>query len=956
MMTLFAIFLFNMTLINSFQTKVSWSSYLSNKQLIMVATPGKIPLLKSDISKNTNNYKNTRNKSNNYNNKGGNGNNYNYVWEHRIRKAIHRGDWLTAESFVNQLNSTELSSGRNAIYVITETCRRANELTAIVPLLEKIPNDIFICREDDILPMLNDCANKGQMRPAQRVLTFFENKQYITLTAKTYSVMLKGYGAQKNKVMVDNIMTSFLNRGKAARPDVVLLNSAMDAYIECNAPEQAVRLLKLLTSSSSSNDNNGYSDDNSNSNSYSIPQQAGALFTGSGIRPNTRTFNTLLKAFRGAPGGLDRAKSAVSFMRQGLNLALDTVTINTLIDVAVRAGELQEADNLLQQYAYEEDQDNKDDDRQKHNNIYINPNNHRNNRKKGPGVEAYTAVITGYAAQANAKRAFDLLHEMTSRGIYPNTYTITSLMTACVEANDMDRARTLLQLINGRRVNGLEKVRRDNNYKSNVESNDSSEYDDEDEGQCELAALHGVYITILSRLADGSGLAQAFGCLQDMRRMGLEPDTAALNSFIQSLFTAATNTSTSSSKTMTTSSASANAPEIQNYSSDTSSSSTTTTNTSTTSNDGRDVKDRSRIRQALSVLQDMLSWGFQPDQYSYSILFSALGKHGMLHEALKLFRGATARSGGTTLLDEPAINALIGAFVVAPDYTSELMERSQGGITSSSLSGTTGSKMHLVDSSLGKAISLYDELTMRDRKKGITEVFVPTKVTYTILLAALARKLSSISDITGQRIGTIFIDYDDDITGSTHKTTSALKYKQQPSSSSTVTEKKDGTSDDIVMSNDSSSNTAVDSSNDENTHNTNNSMKENSDKLIGSIRSETVDALLLRLFSDMRFEYDIVLDSYVISALNNLFSVAFKPSMQGVISKRTARAIFEDMYLCGWHPSECIPILDMCEMPAPKRAKLLASDMTTPKKSPASYRIFRKHGWNKMSSGWKALF
>ncbi len=925
----------------------------------MVATPDKDTILKPESFKNAQNYKKTYN-----NKKGGNGNNYNNVWEHRIRKAIHRGDWLAAESFVNQLNSTELPSGRNAVYVITETCRRANEFTAIVPLLEKIPDEIFTCREDDILPMLNDCANKGQMRPAQRVLTFFENKQYISLTAKTYSVMLKGYGAQKNKVMVDNIMTSFSNRGNSVRPDVVLLNSAMDAYIECNVPEQAVRLLKLLTSSNKNNNNNNH--EVHTGNSYTVPQQAGAVFIGAGIQPNTRTFNTLLKAFRGAPGGLDRAKSAVLFMEQGLNLAVDTVTINTLIDVAVRAGELQEADELLQKYS------NLDysDTRTRNNNIGRrgrNPNLDYS-PSHGPGVEAYTAIITGYAAQANASRAFDLLHEMTSRGIYPNTYTITSLMTACVEANDMNRARTLLHLINDRRVSGLSSLQPNNND-NDVTDNEHNDYikDEEHEGQSELAALHGVYITILSRLVDGSGLAQAFGCLQDMRRMGLEPDTATLNSFIQSLFTAATNHPTKA--TTTASTASANVPDTEGE--DTTSGTATSTSTTSTSNgpstsstsSSKDVKDRSRILQALSVLQDMLSWGFQPDQYTYSILFSALGKHGMLHEALKLFRAATAKSGDATLLDEPAINALIGAFVVAPDYMSELVEASKGGLANSGLSGSVGSKMHLVDSSFGKAISLYDDLTMRDRDEGIAEVFVPTKVTYTILLAALARKLASISDMTGQRISTIYIDYDDNhVAGNTDKSTSGLKYKHQSSSSSapstTDVEEKSVNNENLMSNDDLSKGSSSSGDGDDigNSSDLENTTIENDKKSITPRESESVDALLLRLFSDMRFEYDIVLDTYVISALNNLFSVAFQPSMQGVISKQTARAIFEDMYLCGWHPSECIPILDMCEMPASKRAKLLASEMTTPRKSPASYRIFRKHGWNKMSSGWKALF
>ena len=220
---------------------ISWSHVVTHKRYaLMVSTSsGKNIIIRSNNHKCTN-YRKTSNQvtNNGNNNNKNNRRGFDNAWEHGVRKAIHRGNWLAAESLIKQLNSTELSSGRNAVYVITETCRKANELAAIVPLLEIIPNNIFMCREDDILPMLNDCADKGQMRPAQRVLQFFENRKYVGLTARTYSVMLKGYGSQRNRVMVDSIIMSILRRGDSVRPDVVLLNSAMDAYIECNAPQQ----------------------------------------------------------------------------------------------------------------------------------------------------------------------------------------------------------------------------------------------------------------------------------------------------------------------------------------------------------------------------------------------------------------------------------------------------------------------------------------------------------------------------------------------------------------------------------------------------------------------------------------------------------------------------------------------------------------------------------------------
>ena len=63
-----------------------------------------------------------------------------------------------------------------------------------------------------------------------------------------------------------------------------------------------------------------------------------------------------------------------------------------------------------------------------------------------PGVEAYTALISGHASLGNVEEAFRILDRMYERNIHPNIFTLTSLMKTCVMREDWGRARELLAM------------------------------------------------------------------------------------------------------------------------------------------------------------------------------------------------------------------------------------------------------------------------------------------------------------------------------------------------------------------------------------------------------------------------------------------------------------------------------------------------------------------------------
>ena len=70
-------------------------------------------------------------------------------WEKNTRKAIVSKSWTDASTLAQSLESTILPSGRNAVYVISETCRRSKNMTAVVPLLRLIPKQALIFTEGE---------------------------------------------------------------------------------------------------------------------------------------------------------------------------------------------------------------------------------------------------------------------------------------------------------------------------------------------------------------------------------------------------------------------------------------------------------------------------------------------------------------------------------------------------------------------------------------------------------------------------------------------------------------------------------------------------------------------------------------------------------------------------------------------------------------------------------------
>jgi hypothetical protein len=114
-------------------------------------------------------------------------------WEREVRLAINERDFDSVASKLRELNSSFLPNGHSAIFTITETCRRSQNIDKVVPLLKEISLEALRLVEDDLMPLLSECAKSGNMQPAQQLVTWAEDRKPQALTAKTYSVLLKGY-------------------------------------------------------------------------------------------------------------------------------------------------------------------------------------------------------------------------------------------------------------------------------------------------------------------------------------------------------------------------------------------------------------------------------------------------------------------------------------------------------------------------------------------------------------------------------------------------------------------------------------------------------------------------------------------------------------------------------------------------------------------------------------------
>ena len=271
--------------------------------------------------------------------------------------------------------------------------------------------------ESDFNLVLNAYSNMGRMDMAHRIVALQERTAHApSLSPVAYSILLKGYGRLRD---LDNIQM-LLNHAQACRvePDVIMLNSLINAYVNCNELNKANDVFETMKDPSLAT---------------TLVSDHAKLFTDKECPvPNLRTYNIILKGLA-SKGLLDDAINLS--IEMGNQNIWDYVTTNTLVQAAVKARDFDYAEKLLEERTESPAK--------------------RQRRGSHQNSEAYTTLIDGYAKDGDIKQGIILLQRMKERSVEPNEFTYTCLIGALAREKKIDQAKEMMQFMesSGLKVN-----------------------------------------------------------------------------------------------------------------------------------------------------------------------------------------------------------------------------------------------------------------------------------------------------------------------------------------------------------------------------------------------------------------------------------------------------------------------------------------------------------------------
>ena len=139
--------------------------------------------------------------------------------------------------------------------------------------------------------------------------------------------------------MIENILHT-INK-KTIPIDIVLMNAAMDAFIEANNPLSAVRLFQYLSHECNLNGQPvSKKIDEILTHSFNLdPHRISCFYQKENlIAPNIKTFNILLKALRElGPLGYRTTLKIIDLSKES-EFEMDTISLNILVDICCTNG------------------------------------------------------------------------------------------------------------------------------------------------------------------------------------------------------------------------------------------------------------------------------------------------------------------------------------------------------------------------------------------------------------------------------------------------------------------------------------------------------------------------------------------------------------------------------------------------------------------------------------------
>ena len=228
--------------------------------------------------------------------------------------------------------------------------------------------------QDQFLPevvfskIMRSFCSGGRMDMAHRVAALQERTTHAPpLSAVSYSILIKGAGRWQGLHQVQSLVQHVQQQSVAA--DTVLWNTIMDAYVNCNALDQAQAAFRDMQRS---------------------PTQ-----------PNTRSYNTILKGLAEHRKLAEATAWADTMQQQGF---WDAVSTNTLVHAAILAHDFARAEAILEQHTS------------------------KRQRRQHPNVEAYSELLDSYGKESRLADALRVLQTMQTRKVEPNEVTCACLL------------------------------------------------------------------------------------------------------------------------------------------------------------------------------------------------------------------------------------------------------------------------------------------------------------------------------------------------------------------------------------------------------------------------------------------------------------------------------------------------------------------------------------------------
>mmetsp|Transcript_13049 Transcript_13049/g.26078 ORF Transcript_13049/g.26078 Transcript_13049/m.26078 type:complete len:1055 (+) Transcript_13049:229-3393(+) len=360
--------------------------------------------------------------------------------------------------------------------------------------------------ERDFNMVLHSYASltQNQMHAAHRVMALQERTPHAPpLSPVAYSILLKAYGRWRDTKNVEMSVIHAQRNGVA--PDIVMMNSLLDAYINCGLLDRARDLFRSMRPKGVKTrvDLSG-----------SVAQTVKTEDLWSLLRPNTRTYNTLLKGMAEV-GDIDGALDLAKEMKQtGL---WDEITTNTLVKAAVTALEFEIAEDILTNHTVTINGER---------GVGANSQNSRVRKSRDhPNVEAYTELLDGYAKSSQLEKAVGVMQLMQKRGVEPNEYTYTCMVGAFARNNKTRQARKMIGYATEMILSSSSSQRRRNTLTPTFNAfisgilTENSSSDTESKGQSSHAA----------------NVLEALEIVQEMQDLNISPNVVTVTLLIDGL-------------------------------------------------------------------------------------------------------------------------------------------------------------------------------------------------------------------------------------------------------------------------------------------------------------------------------------------------------------------------------------------------------------------------------------